>query len=68
MLEVGEDMQRSGYKMREIWMAMIAAYDQPAPPAPPPPPPSRVVCSACGPLVDGRHRLWVCRVVGWLTK
>lgn len=31
------------------------------------PPPGRLVCCACGPLVDGRHTGVMCRLVAWLT-
>lgn len=39
----------------------------PKPPPFPPPPAARVVCDACGPLLDGRHHALGCHLARWLT-
>jgi len=36
--------------------------------AKPVPPPGRLVCEACGELVDGKHTNWMCQFLGWLDR
>lgn len=38
------------------------------PPSPPEPPPNRILCNACGPLVNGKHTSFICRMLQQLDK